>query len=203
MENDPSNIIVFIASLSAIVINIIDKLSDKKTLHKIANILVFATLVRVRFARARSRTAKHIEGYKFSTPMPIKKVVTFKFMNGLDSYPDSLYHNVAKEIIVDCRNRDWAALVLDLSDCRPLQMPEKIVQMIKLIVNSFDSERIIIYEPIYGIRGKKRILHKNVVFVEHGSTLSETELSNIIDTKGHHIIGGNDGTAKSKNKGRT
>lgn len=188
MSDDVSSLVTFLTALAAISINILDKVSDKKTLHKIANILVFATLVRVRFARARARAAKHIDGYKFSTPLPVKKVMTYKFLNGLDSYPDHVYHTVAREIIIDCRNRDWAALVIDLSDCKPLSMPEKVIQLIKLISNAFDSERLIIFEPRFGIKGRKNITYKNIVFVNHGDSLADTELRRIVNTEGSPIV---------------
>lgn len=179
-DNNMAYTISFIAALTSMLMTILDKISDKKTLHKLANILVFWTLVRVRFARAKARSAKYIEGYKFSSQIPIKKVITYKFLNGVDAYPDPVYHTLASEIIIDARNRDWATLVLDFSESKPLVMPEKIVQLIKLVLNRFDSEKIVIFEPNYGLKGSQGINYVNLTFVPFGSSLNEVELDKIL-----------------------
>jgi len=156
-----------IAAITSMVAILFDRITDKKTLRKIANLLVFYTYLKVRFARAKLRSARYAEEYRFTAPIPVKKVVTYQFMNGVDMYPDGIYRLLAREIMIDCKNRDWATLVLDLSRCTPLTMPEKIHQVIKMIVDKFDSEKIILYEPTGGVKGTQRINYRNVTIVPY------------------------------------
>jgi len=166
-----------VAASVAILINILDKISDPRVVRKIANLFVFYTLVTVRFAKARKRSERYSGAYKFSTPMAVKKVLAYKFYNGVDSFPDQNIHATAKEIITDARNRDWSSLVLDMSECSILVMPEKVIQLIKLVLNEYPSEKIVVFEPKRGIKGSQRIKADNVFFVKYGQTLSAEELN--------------------------